>query len=92
MMKFYTGKNIYQATKLVSNYKKQGFSFVRNFGKGQNLYFYGTLRTSKGNLRQVYIFTNIPHAKCRIVSYRLIKDYKTMKRINGFINGHAWGY
>lgn len=92
MMKFYTGKSIHQATKLVSNYKKQGFTFARSFGKGQNLSYYGTLRTSKGSLRQVYIFTNAPITRCRIVSNRLVKNFKVIKKCNSFINGHAWGY
>lgn len=92
MLKTYTGKNIYQATKLVCRYKKQGFSFARSFGKGQNLSYYGTLRTSKGSLRQVYIFTNAPITRCRIVSHRLTKDFKTIKRANSIINGYSWGY
>ena len=92
MEKFYTGKNIYQAAKIVSNYKKQGFTFSNMSCRADNLHFWGTHRTKKGNLREVHVFTTVPIKRCRTVNRRLTKDFKTMKKNNYFINGHSWGY
>jgi len=91
-MKNFKNVSINQAKKLILAYKKQGFTFTRNFGKGQNLSFHGTLRTAKGSFRQVYIFTNAPIARCRAISYSLVKNHKVSKNTNAYINGHSWGY
>lgn len=92
MKKIIRTTSTYQALALVKNYKKQGFTFVRNFGKGQNLSFHGTLRTSKGSLRQIYILTNAPMTGFRIASHKAIRNYKGLAKAKAYINGHSWGY
>ena len=88
MKKIIKTTNLYQAIKLVKNYKKQGFTFIRNFGRGQNLSFYGTLRTSAGNLRQLTIYTNATMVGYRIASRRVIKNYRGLAKAKAYINGH----
>lgn len=91
-MKNFNNVSINQAKKIVLAYKKQGFTFTRNFGKGQNLSLSGALRTKKGTLRQVQIFTNAPITRCRAISYSLVKNHKVSRNSRAYINGHSWGY
>ena len=88
MKKIIRTTNTYQARALVKNNKKQAFTFTRNFGKGQNLSFHGTLRTSAGNLRQLTIYTNSTMAGFRIASHKAIKNYRGLAKAKAYINGH----